>query len=86
MLNGYFLSYCCLHRPQAAIKSIQKQRKLERSVQSTHSTLTQPVHFLQTDLRHPQQNFAVLFCSQFTLLSIALAFCFHQQSNFDKNC
>ena len=35
-------------------KSIQKQRKFERSAQSTHSTLTQPVHCPQTDLRHPQ--------------------------------
>ena len=26
-------------------KSIQKQKKLQRSAQSTHSTFTQPVHF-----------------------------------------
>ena len=48
-------------------KSIQKQTNLQCSAQSTHSTFTQPVHFSKTDLRHLQQNFAVLFCSHFTL-------------------
>ena len=48
-------------------KSMQKPKKIQRSTQSTHSTFTQPVHFPQTDLRHPQKNFAVLFCLQFTL-------------------
>ena len=44
-------------------KSIQKLRKVQRSIQSTHSTFTQPVglHFSQTDLRHSQHNFAVCF-------------------------
>ena len=48
-------------------KSIQKQRKLPRSAQSTHSTFTQPVHFPYTDPRHSQKNFAILFCLQFIL-------------------
>ena len=47
-------------------KNIQKRKKMQRSTQFTHSTFTQ-LHFPQTDLRHPQKNFAVLFCSQFTL-------------------
>ena len=55
-------------------KIIQKQRKKQRSTQSTHSTSTQPVHFPQTHLRHPQQNFAVLFCSQFTLTLLCFRF------------
>ena len=48
-------------------KSIQKQRKMQRSTQSTHLTFIQSVDFPQTDLRHPQKNFPVLFFSQFTL-------------------
>ena len=35
------------------LQSIQKQIKLQRSIESTHSTFPQPVHFPQTDLRHP---------------------------------
>ena len=68
-------------------KSIQKQRKLQRSGQSTHSTFTQPVHFTQTNLRQPEKNFAILFCSQITLncSSIGFVFCFRQLSKFVKN-
>ena len=54
----------------------QKQRKLQCSTQSTHTTFTQPVPFPQTDLRHPQKNFAVLFSLQFTLTCLCFRFLF----------
>ena len=50
---------------------------MQRSTQSTHSTFTQPVHFPQTDLWHPQKNFAVLFCSQFSPLKDSCTYVYH---------
>ena len=47
-------------------KIILKIKKIA-ALYAVHTTFTQPVHFPQTDLRPLQQNFAVLFCSQFTL-------------------
>ena len=40
----------------------KNKKNHQRSAQNIHSIFTQPVHFPQTDLRHPQQNFADLFC------------------------
>ena len=49
----------CIHHKRL-FKIIQKQRKLQRSTQ-VHTTFTQPVHFPETDLRHPQHNLQFCF-------------------------
>ena len=82
--NGYFSSYSGYKETTSGYSKAHKNKEISSPQHKAHNSIfTQPVHFPQTDPQHLQQNFADLFCSEFTLTWHCFHFLLRQPSNFD---